>query len=457
MTRRYWLGALAVFVWLATAPLAGAQQWPVSEIRLDNGLQVIVREDHRAPVVVSQIWYRVGSSYEHSPTTGVSHVLEHMMFKGTETLAPGEFSRIIAREGGRENAFTGRDYTAYFQQLSADRLETAFRLEADRMHRLRLDADAFAKELQVVIEERRLRIEDRPLAAFGERFNTIAYPVSPYRQPIIGWPADLDNLRLDDLATWYERWYTPANATLVVVGDVDPQHVFDLAREHFGPVPGGEAPAPRHEPSLPAPGERRFEASDERADVPHVILGYQVPSAATAGDATDVYALEVLATVLDGGDGARLPQRLVRDREIAAGVSAGYSSTSRLETRFTLEGSPTRAASPNALEQALREEVAALHEEPVSEEALARARNQLLADHLFQLDSMFYQAMRIGRLETTGIGWEWLEGYEEGIRAVTSADIQRVARAYLTPERLTVGILRPGGRDGGDGGKSEEQ
>ncbi|MCS4503007.1 insulinase family protein [Arhodomonas aquaeolei] len=447
MIARAWILGGMIAGLLTLAVPASAQDWPVSETRLDNGLHVIVREDHRAPVAVSQIWYAVGSSYESRPHTGISHVLEHMMFKGTKDLKPGEFSEIVARNGGEENAFTGRDYTAYYEQLAADRLETAFRLEADRMHQLRLDPEAFRKERDVVLEERRLRIVDQPVAAFGERFNAVSYPVSAYRQPVIGWSEDLHGLDIDDLRDWYRRWYSPANATLVVVGDVEPEAVFALARKYFGPVPGGEDPQPPVDRHMSAPGERRLTASDDRVRVPHLSMAYEVPSAATAKDMADVYALEVLAGVLDGGDGARLAQRLVRDQSVAAGIGAGYSPVARLDTRFSIQATPTPDTSPEALEGAVREQIAALRREPVDAETLERAQNQILADHLYGLDSMFYQAMRIGRLEVTGIGWEWLKGFEAGIRDVTAADVQRVARTYLTDDRLAVGVLRPGGGD----------
>lgn len=455
MIARAWIltGLVAGLVTLAGP--ASARDWPVSETRLDNGLHIIVREDHRAPVAVSQVWYEVGSSYESRPHTGISHVLEHMMFKGTKNLKPGEFSEIIARNGGEENAFTGRDYTAYYEQLAADRLETAFRLEAERMHQLRLDPEAFRKERNVVLEERRLRIVDQPVAAFDERFNAVSYPVSAYRQPVIGWPEDLRSLDVGDLREWYRRWYTPANATLVVVGDVEPAAVFDLARKYFGPIPGGKDPQPPVDRHMSAPGERRLSASDERVRVAHLSMAYEVPSAATAKDMADVYALEVLAAVLDGGDGARLAQRLVRDQSVAAGVGAGYSPVARLDTRFGIEAAPMSDTSVKALEAAVREQIAILRREPVDAKTLERAQNQILADHLYGMDSMFYQAMRIGSLETTGIGWEWLKGFEAGIRGVTAADVQRVARKYLTDGRLAVGVLRPGG-DRGDTNEEAE-
>ncbi|HDJ86948.1 MAG TPA: insulinase family protein, partial [Chromatiales bacterium] len=212
---------------------------PVHEYRLDNGLRVLVKEDHRAPVVVSQVWYKVGSGDEHGGITGISHALEHMMFQGTAKHPAGEFSRIVAANGGRENAFTGRDYTAYFQLLAKDRLPVSFELESDRMRNLSLKEADFRKEIQVVMEERRLRTDDNPQALTYERFNAAAFVSSPYHHPVIGWMDDLRNLKIGDLRAWYRRWYAPNNATLVVVGDVDPQAVLRLAERYFGPLPAG--------------------------------------------------------------------------------------------------------------------------------------------------------------------------------------------------------------------------
>ncbi|MEJ2393857.1 MAG: pitrilysin family protein, partial [Candidatus Thiodiazotropha sp.] len=255
----------------------------VVEHRLDNGMKVIVKQDTRAPIVVSQVWYKVGSSYEYGGITGVSHVLEHMMFKGTENLEPGEFSRIIAANGGEENAFTGRDYTAYFQTLSNDRLEVSFKLEADRMRHLSLLPEEFLKEVEVVKEERRMRTEDKPTSLTYEQFLTGAYEASPYRIPVIGWMADLDALQVEDLQHWYRKWYAPNNATLVVVGDVDPQQVIALAEKHFGPLksePIGEL-KPRTEPEQR--GMKRFTVRAP-ARQPYLILGFKTPVVGTADE-----------------------------------------------------------------------------------------------------------------------------------------------------------------------------
>ena len=231
----------AALLWLPV--FASSAETKVSEHVLGNGLKVLVKEDHRSPVAVSQVWYKVGSSYEPGGITGISHMLEHMMFKGTDKHAPGEFSRIIAENGGEENAFTGTDYTAYFQTMEASRLAVSFELEADRMRNLHLLPDELKKELQVVTEERRMRTDDNPQAKMQEHFNAMAYTNSPYKNPVIGWPSDIENYKVEDLQAWYQRWYAPNNATLVVVGDVQPKAVFALAEKYFGPLKPSELKA----------------------------------------------------------------------------------------------------------------------------------------------------------------------------------------------------------------------
>jgi zinc protease len=366
-----------------------------------------------------------------------------MMFKGTKKHPAGEFSEIIARQGGRQNAFTARDYTTYFEQLASDRLEIALKLEADRMHNLKLDPGEFRKERDVVVEERRLRVADQPDGRFSERYNTLVYPASPYGHPIIGWPEDLKALQLSDIQDWYRRWYAPGNATLVVVGDVKPGEVFDLAEKYFGPIPQEAVPKSRQGDRLEAPGERRIDVTDPDVDVPELVMAYNVPSAATIDDRSDAYALMVLANVLDGGAGARLAEQVVRGTGLAASAGASYDAVARLDSSFQLHATPSPGGNPAALEKALRGQIQRLRDKPVSDDELARAKSQLLADHLFQLDSVFYQAMQIGMLETTGIGWRELEHFQDGVNAVSASDIQDAARRYLTSQRLTVAVLRP--------------
>ena len=434
---------MAVAAALLLLPLS-APGGEVHEYELDNGLTVLVQSDERADVAVSMLWYQVGSSHEHRPITGISHIVEHMMFKGTEERPPGELSRLIAREGGRHNAFTSRDYTGYFQMLAADRLELAFELEADRMHQLAFDPEEFRREMQVVREERRQRVDDPPESRAFERFTATAHMASPYRHPIIGWQRDLERIELDEAERWYERWYAPSNATLVVVGSVEPEKVLELAERHFGEVPAQETePPPAGREIAADPGKRRVELSFADARVPLVYLAYNAPSLATADQAEDAYALLMAAEILDGGRSARLPQELVRGTGVATGAWASYRPIARLDTLLSLGGRPADGADPEALEQALREQVERLREEPVAEAELERAVTRLLASEIYERDSMLEQARLLGRLETAGIGWPEAERLEARIRAVTPEDIQRVARRYLAPERLTVGWLQP--------------
>jgi len=434
----------------AAAPAAAPPAAPdtrTHEFMLDNGLKLIVKEDHRAPVVVSQVWYKVGSSYERDGITGVSHVLEHMMFKGTAKHGPGEFSRIIAENGGRENAFTSRDYTAYFQSLEKSRLPVAFELESDRMRNLRLQEAEFAKEVKVVMEERRLRTEDSAQSLTYEQFNAVAFLTSPYRIPIIGWMGDLRSLRLDDLRAWYGKWYAPNNATVVVAGDVDPKAVRALAERHFGPLEPDTVTPPKSRPEIEQPGERRITVKAP-AEVPYLIMGYKVPVLSTAERDWEPYALEVLAGILDGGDSARLSRELVRGSQIAVSASAGYSLYDRQQSLLLLDGSPANGHDIAALEQALRAQIAALRDAPVTVQELERVKAQVLADRVYQEDSVFYQAMQIGQLETLGLGWERMNEYLPRIQAVTTEQVQEVAKNYLTDDRLTVAVLDPQPMDG---------
>ncbi|HOW61241.1 MAG TPA: pitrilysin family protein [Candidatus Contendobacter sp.] len=426
---------------LALAPATFAAA-PVHEFTLANGLKVLVREDHRAPVAVSQIWYKVGSSYEPSGLTGISHLLEHLMFKGTPTVPGGEFSRLIAANGGKENAFTSRDFTAYFQTMEKERLELSFRLEADRMRHLLLKPEDVTKEAQVVTEERRLRTEDQPEALTQERFHAAAYVTSPYRNPIIGWMQDIQAIRPDDLKHWYQRWYAPNNATLVVVGDVDPAKVRELAEKHFGPLPPSELTPPRLDQEVPQLGERRIVVKTP-AEVPYVALGYKAPTFKTAAEDWEPYALDVLDGVLDAGSSGRISRNLIRGSQVAAAAGTGYTPTARLEELFVLEGNPAPGRTSSDLEQALRAEVAKLREELISAEELARVVAQVAATDVYQQDSLFYQAMRLGTLETVGLGWSKFDNYVQRIQAVTPEQVRAVARKYLTDDRLTVATLEP--------------
>jgi len=429
---------------LIVAEGEGHEQAPgVHEKVLDNGLKVLVKPDHRAPVVVSQVWYKVGSSYEPEGLTGISHVLEHMMFKGTEKLAPNEFSRIIANNGGRENAFTGRDYTAYFQQLEASRLPISLELEAERMQNLRLDPGEFKKELQVVLEERRLRTDDRPQSLTYEKFQSTAFERSRYGNPVIGWPEDLRSLTVADLRDWYRRFYSPNNATLVVVGDVTPAEVFQLAERHFGPVPS-QATRPYPDPEEPAQNAPRSATVRAPAKVPYLVLGFHVPNLG-AGDAEswEPYALEVLAYLLDGGKAARLGRRLVREQQVAASVGASYDPVARMETLFVINSNPASGRSIDELRGAILAVIHDIKQEPVPGQELARVKTQLVADKVFETDSIFYQGMRLGLFETNGHGWRTGEQFNDRLRRVTPEQVRRVANKYLVESNMTEAVLQP--------------
>lgn len=435
------LGTVILILAAALAPAAALAQG-VHEYVLSNGMKVLVKPDNRAPVVVSQLWYGVGSAHEHGGITGISHALEHMMFKGTVRYPAGEFSRIIAEQGARENAFTSRDYTAYYQVLAADRLEIALRLEADRMRNLALPEDEFVQEMRVIREERRLRTEDNPNALLFEQVNATAWLNSPYGIPVIGWMSDIENYTVADLRDWYDRWYAPNNATLVVVGDVDPDAVHRMARRYFGPIKARELPEVKPRQETRQRGERRVIVRAP-ARVPAVLMGYKVPVLATAEEDWEAYALLVAAGVLDGGESARFARNLVRERELAAGAGAGYSAFSRLDTLFMLSASPSQGTSLAELEAALTEAVERLKSEPVSEAELDRVKAQVVAREVYRLDSVEGQAMQIGALEKVGLGWRTLDEITERVRAVTAEQVQAVAQAYFDEDRRTVGWLEP--------------
>ena len=415
---------------------------PVHEYSLKNGLKIIVKEDHRAPVVVSQVWYKVGSSYEHSGITGISHALEHMMFKGTRKHPAGEFSRIISENGGRENAFTGQDYTAYFQQLENSRLKISFELEADRMRNLSLPAEEYAKEIQVVMEERRLRTEDNPEALTNELFQAAAFVTSTYHHPVIGWMDDIRHLGVDDLRKWYQQWYAPNNATVVVVGDVDPAAVRRLAEKYFGPLKPSVMAVPKPQAEIEQAGERRIVVKAP-AELPYLMMGYKVPTLKTAEHDWEPYALEVLAAVLDGGDSARFARDLVRGKQIAASASAGYDLYARQQDLLTIDGTPAEGHDITSLETALRDQIRALREKPVEATELDRIKAQVVANAAYERDSTFYQAMQIGIVETVGLDRRVLDQYVDRIRAVTAQQVQDVARRYLNDDKLTVAVLEP--------------
>ncbi|MGD9943286.1 MAG: M16 family metallopeptidase [Burkholderiaceae bacterium] len=423
-------------------PLGAIAAPPVFERVLPNGMKVLVKEDRRAPTVVHMVLYRVGSFDEVNGRTGVAHALEHMMFKGTRTIGPGEFSRRVAERGGQENAFTSRDYTGYYQQIHARHLPEMMQLESDRMANLALTAEEFEKEIRVVMEERRWRIEDRAQSLVYEQLMASAFVASPYRSPVAGWMSDLESMTVADLQAWYRDWYTPSNAVLVVAGDVSGEQVWRLAEQTYGRIAAHALPdrKPQREPEQR--GVRRSWVKAQ-AENPYLIMGFKVPKLNDVERDVDPYALEVLAAVLDLDENGRLTRNLVRGSRIANRAGAGYDMTSRGPALFVFDGTPAAGRGTDEVERALRDEVARIARDGVRDDELERIKTQYVASRIYQRDSLMSQAMEIGILEIIGLSHRDADRQLERIRAVTPAQVQAVAQKYFGDDALTVVTLIP--------------
>jgi zinc protease len=400
----------------------------VTQATLDNGLKIIVKTDHRAPVFISQLWYKVGASDESRPNTGISHMLEHMMFKGTHAYKVGEFSKIIARNGGDDNAFTSKDYTAYYQKMHRSKLELAIKMEADRMRNLTFSGVELEKERQVVIEERRLRVEDKPNAKVYENLRLISFDQKgAYHAPVIGFQADIESYRLNDLRQWYETYYAPNNATLVVVGDVDPQVVIQHAQNYFGVYP--ENPKineiKRHA-SIAKTGQSKV--LKLKAKLPFYVLGFHVPSLQTASDQAQAYQLEMLAYILDNG----LSKKLIRNQQIASAINVGYRLYDKSSTLFTVSFIPAVGVDNSSLIDAIKNQVKGLINHPeLIENELARTKAQLEASFVFEQDLIHTQAYYLGMLETVGLGSDKMFIYVDKMNEIKAEDVSNIAKQYL--------------------------
>ncbi|MDP3761093.1 MAG: pitrilysin family protein [Ramlibacter sp.] len=426
--------------------LAQAATPRVEQYKLGNGMTVIVKPDRRAPTAVHMVWLRVGAMDEVDGVSGVAHVLEHMLFKGTAELKAGEFSRRVAALGGRENAFTMRDATGYFQQIPAGKLDDVMKLEADRFANNRWPDEEFKRELEVVKEERRLRTEDQPRSLMWEALNATVYQASPYRRPIVGWMSDLDAMTAQDARDFYRHWYVPANATVVVAGDVDPQQVLRLAEKYYGRIPARPVPArkPRDEPEQVGVRRLEFKAPAEQA---YVALAFKVPQLTSFEPGPvndDALALTVLAAVLDGYSGARLERSLTQGSDrVADSVGAGNGLWGRGPQLFTLDGVPAKGKTPEQVEVALRAEVAKVAREGVSEAELTRVKTQWIAGEVYKLDSVMNQARELGTFWVQGLPLDSGERLIQRLRGVTAEQVKSVAARYFGDDQLTVGILRP--------------
>ena len=429
----YYLAALLV---LGSVSISlGAEP---SEYTLSNGMKVLLVEVPKAPVATVQVWYKVGSRNEVMGRAGLSHMLEHMMFKGTTRYPKGSFSRLVRKNGGIDNAFTGQDFTAYFENLAADRVGLALELEADRMQGLILDHGEFQTERDVVKEERRLRSEDDPQGALVEALFAHAFLSHPYHWPVIGWFADLDAMSLEDLQRHYDTFYSPNNATLVVVGDIKAESLLPTIKRLFEPIPKGPSPKQILTPEPEQRGERRFLLKRE-AQVPFVMMGFRVPNYSNE----DSYALEILESILSHGKSSRLYQSLVYDQKNSLAVGAEYSVLQTDPGLFYFYSLVNPSAKIEGVEEAIQREIMRLQNEPPTEVELQRAKNQVEAARVFEQDSNFRHAMLMGQAESVGAGWRRIDQFLERIRTVTAKDIQRVAKQYLTPDNRTVGILIP--------------
>ncbi len=437
MKKRFFLYTLVFLL----SPLSAFAQ-SVYSYRLDNGLKLLVKTDHRFPTVVSQVWYKVGSSYEHNGITGISHALEHMMFRGTKAYPSGKFTEIITKLGGIQNAFTNYDVTAYYQVLPADQLAVSFKLEADRMQNLLLDKALFTQEMKAVQEERRLRIDDVPESVLEERFMAAFFVSSPYHHPVIGWKSDLDNMKVEDLRDWYHRWYTPNNATVVVVGDVDPQKTYELAKQYFGKIPSRPITPLKPRIEIEPLGAKALTVNVP-AKLPFIIMGYPVPSLKTAKEPKTAYALLILSQILSGGESARLVKELVRQQQLASSAQSYYSFYQRQNGLFALYGIPTEGHTTQELKQGLLKQVKALQQKPVSAKELERTKALIIAQKIYSQDSVQEQANDLGQLESVGLSYKNAETFVAQVEKITPEDILQVAQTYLKPNRLTTGILNP--------------
>ncbi|MBP6104207.1 MAG: insulinase family protein [Gammaproteobacteria bacterium] len=410
--------------------------------KLDNGLKLIVREDTRAPTVVTQVWYGVGGSDEPNGLTGISHALEHMMFKGTPQYPDKTLARLVAVHGGILNAFTANDFTAYYEEVGTQSLDLCLGLEADRMVNLSLYPKDFEPELKVVMEERRMRYDDNPEMLALERLYAAAYISNPYHHLTIGWVGDIQGLTVDDLRNWYKTWYGPNNAVVVIVGDVKADDVFAMVKKHFGALQPISLPTRKARIEIAPLGKRQVQVN-AKASVPRTFMAYNVPSLTTATDPQEPYALMVLSMALSQGQSARLSQNLERKQGLATNMEASYDPFSKYESLFTFSAVPMASHTLAEVEAGFLNEVTDLQKNLLSEEALNRIKTNAVAQQVFKQDSMSDQAIEIGALETVGLSWQIAEAFPQRIQAVSAEAVRAVAQKYLRDDRLTVAELIP--------------
>ena len=412
------------------------------ETTLKNGLKVIIREDHRAPMVMTQIWYKIGSADESGNTLGISHVLEHMMFKGTSKVPNDEFTRISRIYGGSINAATFTNYTNYYQLYPKAYFPMALELEADRMSNLLLRQQDFEPEIKVVMEERRQRTEDNPRSRAFERFKWISYPTSHYRQPVIGHMKTLNNIQLNDVKQWYKTWYTPNNAILVIVGDVESEQALLQVQKYFADTPSRATPQRNDVLEFEHLGYRHMEINTD-VQVPNLYMTWNVKSLASAINPQDAYALTIIRSLLDSGISSRLQDRLVRDRKLLTSVSVSYDPYNRGDSLFSISALPANGVSFEDAQKAIQAEVDALKTEDIPKHELERITTRFVSNLIYNQDSIAGQAKMIGNLEVNGLSYRLMDELPKYYENVSMSDIQRVANSYFIRENLSTLYLAP--------------
>ena len=439
------LALTAALMTAFTAPVRAAQdadaREAVTSFSLENGMQVVVVEDHRAPVLQHMVWYRAGSADEPVGSSGVAHFLEHLLFKGTDTMAPGELSATVAANGGRDNAFTSYDYTAYFQRVAADRLDLMMKMEADRMVNLRLSEGDIETERNVILEERNQRTENNPRALFSEQMNAVQYHNHRYGVPVIGWKHEMETLDMQDALSFYGTYYAPNNAILVVSGDVDPDEVRRLAETRYGAIPANpDLPERLRSQEPPQTAARRLVYSDPRVAQPYVSRSYLAPERDPAAQESAA-ALFLLSEILGGGQTSFLAERLQFDEQIAVYSGAFYSGMSRDDTTFDLVVVPAEGVTMEQAEDALDATLRAFLERGIDPEQLDRIKLQLRAAQVYERDDVAGIANRYGRALAIGLTVEDVQAWPDLLQAVTEADIMAAARAVLRPQSSGTGWL----------------
>jgi len=412
---------------------------------LKNGMQVVVVENHRTPVVTHMVWYRVGAADEGPGETGIAHFLEHLMFKGTKTLKPGQFSETVARNGGRENAFTSSDYTAYYQTIAVDRLPMMMKMEADRMTNLVITDKEVEPERQVVLEERRSRIENNPGSILSEHINATQFLNHPYRNPVIGWEHDIEALNIDRILAFYKRWYAPNNAILVVAGDITMAELKPLAEKYYGPIPSQPPVIRSRAKEPPQKAERRVTLKDKRVRQPSWRRSFLAPTLQW-GDAKHVYPMEVMADVFGAGASSRLYRALVIDKKIAVSAGAHYSGNGRGPGRFIVFASPRPGVEMDKLEAAVEAEIKKLQTDGVTEDEVQRAKERMQAEAVYARDSLSGGARTFGGALAVGMAIEEVEAWPERIGAVTVDQIKQAADTVFNINQSVTGLLLPAGK-----------